>query len=264
MRLDLREEPSGSTGRLGSLRPDGQSTPGARARVSGTSNTLADPYRNDGVRRTASNNRPNQRSQSRVSGYSVELLLAMLDLVPVGIIVVDEEHRVELANRCSESVLQRGEVLLVHGDGRIRAADPVVRPTFAAFLRVLFQPNRDSPAEGISKFLFARRGLPPMSVTATRCPSFTVLGAVAGRRALLCLRNLVADGGPPVDNLRALYGLTPAEAQLACALAMGKTIAECSADRGVSVNTTKTHLNALLGKTGLHRQVDLVRLLAAM
>ena len=87
---------------------------------------------------------------------------------------------------------------------------------------------------------------------------------MAGHRILLSLRNLAADRGPPIDNLRSLYRLTPAEAKLACALATGKTIAQCSVDRGVSVNTTKTQLNALLGKTGLHRQVDLVRLLVAM
>ena len=264
MRIDLREEASGGTGSFGCLHPAGRSVPGMGMCVPDVSNTLADPYRNDGVRRAAPNYRLDHRNESFVLGYSVELLRAVLDFVPVGIIVVDEQYRVELANRSSESVLQRREVLLVNGDGCIRAADSFVRPTFAEFLRALFQPNRDSLTEETSKFLFARRGLPLMSVTATRCPGFTVPGAVAGRRALLCLRDLSADGEPIEDNLRALYGLTPAEAQLACTLAMGKTIAEISSIRGVSVNTTKTQLNSLLGKTGLHRQVDLVRLLASL
>ncbi len=232
--------------------------------VPDVSNTRSDPHRSDGVRRAALNYRTDHWNERFVLGGSVELLRAVLDFVPIGIIVVDEQHRVEFANRNSESVLQRREVLLVDRDGCIRPADSVGRPTFSEFLRALFQPNRDSLTEETSKFLFARHGLPLMSVTATRCPVIKVPGAVACRRALLCLRDLSADGGPLENNLRALYGLTPAEAQLARTLTMGKSIAEISSIRGVSVNTTKTQLNSLLGKTGLHRQVDLVRLLTAM
>lgn len=264
MRIDLREEASGSTGNIGRLRPAERSVPGMGMCVPDVSNTRSDPHRSDGVRRAALNYRTDHWNERFVLGGSVELLRAVLDFVPIGIIVVDEQHRVEFANRNSESVLQRREVLLVDRDGCIRPADSVGRPTFSEFLRALFQPNRDSLTEETSKFLFARHGLPLMSVTATRCPVITVPGAVACRRALLCLRDLSADGGPLENNLRALYGLTPAEAQLARTLTMGKSIAEISSIRGVSINTTKTQLNSLLGKTGLHRQVDLVRLLTAM
>ena len=255
--MELREESSGSAGAPVSLRSVGYGTLTAGARSGGMSSPHAETSR-DGL---AS---PNGRASYQADNPSTDLLRTIIDLVPIGIIVVDDTQRVALTNPCSESILRRGEVLAIQADGRIRAADPAARSAFAEFLRAMLNPTRDYHSSEPSNFLFPCRKLPPASVTALRCSSRATDATVACHRVLLCLRNLAADGGPPIDNLRSLYGLTPAEAKLARALAVGKTIAECSADRGVSVNTTKTQLNALLGKTGLHRQVDLVRLLVAI
>ena len=257
VRIELREEPSGSAGRLVSLRPDGYGILTAEARAKGMPSPCAETSRDP---RAASIGRPGSQAENSPA----DLLRAIIDLAPIGIIVVDDAQRVVLTNRCSESILRRGEVLAVQADGRICAADPSARCAFAEFLRAMLEPTRGSRHDEPSNFLFARGKLPLVSVTAIRCSSCATEAAMAGHRILLSLRNLAADGGPPIDNISSLYGLTPAEAKLARALAVGKTIAQCSVDRGVSVNTTKTQLNALLGKTGLHRQVDLVRLLVAM
>jgi len=59
-----------------------------------------------------------------------------------------------------------------------------------------------------------------------------------------------------------LYGLTPAEARLACALSHGHELSDLSAEWNVSRETLRTHLKRVLGKTGTARQSQLVRLLA--
>ena len=262
MRLYLREEPSGSTGRFGTLRADGCGPPTTRARPQNVSIAPAKPR--VGGSRDASNGQPDDRVQNPATGYSVDLLFAVIDLVPTGIIIVDEQNRVELTNRAAELVLQRAAVLQIDRDKRVEAAASSERHAFSAFLRCAHRPDPHAYCEGPSKFLFARCGLPVLSVTAHPFTVATTSNPNAGKRALLSLHILAVYRKLPVDNLRALYGLTPAEAQLASALAVGKTLAECSADRRVSINTTKTQLNALLAKTGLHRQVDLVRLLTAI
>ncbi|WYX35916.1 hypothetical protein WJ966_02415 [Achromobacter xylosoxidans] len=59
--------------------------------------------------------------------------------------------------------------------------------------------------------------------------------------------------------LRALFGLTEAEARLASALVAGKTVEAYARDRGVTVGTARYQLNQVLGKVGARRQADLVR-----
>jgi DNA-binding CsgD family transcriptional regulator len=61
-----------------------------------------------------------------------------------------------------------------------------------------------------------------------------------------------------------LFGLTPAEAQLAVALLAGKRLAHIAAERGVQLPTVRNQLRAVLAKTGTGRQAELVRLLATL
>lgn len=69
--------------------------------------------------------------------------------------------------------------------------------------------------------------------------------------------------GPPFDaeKLRMLFGLTPAEARLAMALAAGRSLAEIGAELRVSENTLRTQIASVLRKTDTASQRELVRIL---
>ncbi len=58
-----------------------------------------------------------------------------------------------------------------------------------------------------------------------------------------------------------IHGLTATEAQVASALAEGRTLAEYAVAHGCTEQTARTHLKRILDKTGTNRQPDLVRLL---
>ncbi|MFN0305011.1 MAG: helix-turn-helix transcriptional regulator [Burkholderiales bacterium] len=64
--------------------------------------------------------------------------------------------------------------------------------------------------------------------------------------------------------LQTLFGLTPAEARLACALAEGKNLNEFAESAQLSSHTVRTELQTVLGKTGTHRQAALVRVLLSL
>jgi DNA-binding CsgD family transcriptional regulator len=100
------------------------------------------------------------------------------------------------------------------------------------------------------------------------------LERVSGRRPLLLLvspfgagRALVRATDPEeampcsATILRALYGLTSAEVEVANGLVRGATIEEIADARGTSVATARTQLKMLLAKTDTRRQAELVRLL---
>jgi DNA-binding CsgD family transcriptional regulator len=62
--------------------------------------------------------------------------------------------------------------------------------------------------------------------------------------------------------LQGLFDLTPAEARVAKDIGEGRSIAEIAAKNGLAVETVRSYLKAVLAKTGLHRQPELVSLLA--
>src|SRR5450830_392650 len=63
------------------------------------------------------------------------------------------------------------------------------------------------------------------------------------------------------ETLRRLFDLTPGESQVGLALANGASLAEIASTCGVSLNTVKTHLRHIFGKTGTCRQGELIALL---
>jgi DNA-binding CsgD family transcriptional regulator len=64
----------------------------------------------------------------------------------------------------------------------------------------------------------------------------------------------------PLDGaaIGELFGLTPAEARLAAALAGGDTLGQAAARHGVSIGTVRTQLKSIFGKMGINRQQDLI------
>lgn len=64
-----------------------------------------------------------------------------------------------------------------------------------------------------------------------------------------------------VERLRALYGLTPAEARAAMLVARGRGLQETAAELGIGAGTVHTHMKRVFEKTGVRRQSSLARLL---
>jgi DNA-binding NarL/FixJ family response regulator len=69
--------------------------------------------------------------------------------------------------------------------------------------------------------------------------------------ALILLRDLkAASRAPAPDLLRRLFGLTPAEAEVACALYGGASKSAVAAKRGLRESTIRSQADAILLKTG--------------
>jgi DNA-binding CsgD family transcriptional regulator len=66
------------------------------------------------------------------------------------------------------------------------------------------------------------------------------------------------------EALVQLFGLTPREAAIGCALVEGKTARAIWTEHGVSAATVRTQLASLYAKTGTRGQTDFVRLALAM
>jgi DNA-binding CsgD family transcriptional regulator len=82
--------------------------------------------------------------------------------------------------------------------------------------------------------------------------------------AVFVLTPVAAPDALPVELVRSLFDLTPAEARVARKLVTGKSVDEIAADSGVSPNTIRAQVRGVLEKTGCARQTDVVALLGGV
>lgn len=83
--------------------------------------------------------------------------------------------------------------------------------------------------------------------------------------ALIMVNQVVSSWSESVgEMLSGSFGLSPAEVQIAEGLVVGADITEIAKQRSSSVNTVRTQVKALLSKTGVGSQTDLVRLLVSL
>ncbi len=66
------------------------------------------------------------------------------------------------------------------------------------------------------------------------------------------------------DAMRSLFGLTAAEARVACLVAAGSGVRTAAADLNVAPPTVRTQLLRAYAKTGTCRQAELARLVAQL
>jgi DNA-binding NarL/FixJ family response regulator len=83
----------------------------------------------------------------------------------------------------------------------------------------------------------------------------------------LCLLR-VADPARPLSItpqiLIGLYALTPTQAEIAIALAEGKTLDTIVAERNIILGTLRRHLHQIFGRTGVGSQGTLIRLILSL
>lgn len=83
----------------------------------------------------------------------------------------------------------------------------------------------------------------------------------SGTLALLVVTAVTHGAVANADIIQGLFDLTPAEARVARSIAQGNTPETTAIGQGVSVETVRKQLAAVLSKTGLRRQASLVGLL---
>lgn len=173
--------------------------------------------------------------------------------------------------------------LLLDGDGRVIAVTPAAERVFGPDLGVrsgeLWSANGDDmrtlgaiarSARGGTSPLIPRRVVlrgqgrrRPVLVNISAVLGST-LDALPGGRLLLVLSDMAADDVAIDLEIESLFGLTPAEAQIAAAIFGGAEAADIARSRGVAETTVRKQIASVFRKLDVNRQVDLVRLLASL
>lgn len=178
---------------------------------------------------------------------NVKASTAVLDLLPTGVVILDEQGACVTMNRAAREALDP--------DG-----------TALRFIK------RNLPKAGAAE----QNGDDPDS-----SPQVLTLPSHApGQRSVAVLWDIPDDRpdqqrklafimdpdhkhstGIDVAALERIYGLTATEARVAALVAESNSVAEIAEQMGTTAHTVRTHLRHIFEKTGTERQVDLVHLL---
>lgn len=185
----------------------------------------------------------------------------VLDSMHTPLLVLDEQSRVLLANAEAEALL-RSQPLLAIYQGQL-CPRGLRTGQFAYLLQSAC--GRHGPAVAGGATLSNAQGQPALQLLVLPLPAhMQALNHWARPLALVVPHHPDQAHNIPPRLLQQLYGLTPAEARLALALYQGDTPAQAAQHLGISVGTVRIQLKAIFTKMAIHRQVDLVRMLAKL
>jgi DNA-binding CsgD family transcriptional regulator len=181
-----------------------------------------------------------------------------LDLAAAGVLVVSGDARVLLVNAAARRILAARDGLSATPDG-LRAANAVQTKTLRALVAAAARGAQGSRLHAGGLLRLPRPSMrQPLSVlVAPTRPtlSYPVLPASA---VTILVRD--PEESPDAHSLLArLYGLTNRETALAGALLQGLSLPASCETLAITRETAKTHLRAILRKSGTRRQSDFVR-----
>jgi len=182
----------------------------------------------------------------------------LLDRSPRGLLIVNAAGRVRYANRPAEQVLRRCDALAVGADV-LRAATPAASDRLHALIA-----EAAAGQGGGAVALPQRGGRGFVHALVVPCAAHRTWPTTSESCALVLLRPTQTRFRLLPEHARAIFGLSPSEARVASLLHQGLELAAIAGALKISRNTARVHLNAILAKTGTHRQAILMQRLSAI
>lgn len=188
-----------------------------------------------------------------------------LNRVADAVAMLDRDGRVVFANSRATATFHSGDGISLAPDERLLLSTSEASAGLAQALRrcagsLLWTPDHDA-GPPMSVAVRWRDGQP---LVLTLQPLPKELAGAFGAVALL----FISDPGSQKTNhcnlLRAVYGLTIAEAQLAQAVCDGVILKQYAESRQISYETARTYLRRIFDKMGVRRQSELVSVVRAL
>lgn len=178
---------------------------------------------------------------------------AAVDMLELGILVVERDGQITFANRTAQTLLGNPEGENASTGGRL--PDSIARLPVSVRAAIGRAGSAVEPswvrtrarAVPLTIFIVPVRGDGHDAVSAR----IVWVGASPG------------SSGPGVGAAAKLYGLTGTETRLLDALLKGKRVSQYAHQAGITLNTAKGYLKQLFRKTRTSRQSDLIRVLLA-
>jgi DNA-binding CsgD family transcriptional regulator/PAS domain-containing protein len=203
------------------------------------------------------------RIRRRVRGLERgrEIFTEVLDRLPTGILVLDETGKMMACNRAAELSTEGSSHLRIE-EGRLTADDRVENERLQELIKNAVAPD-------IGSDLDARNAMRiTVDSDGSQLPIFirpllraSIDSRLPDASAVIFFAAPIWKQASALASIRALYGFTHAEAEIAQLLCQGLSLEEVAERRGVKLSTARSQLKSAFAKTGAKRQGDLVRII---
>lgn len=190
------------------------------------------------------------RSEQRAS-----LLEAMFDQVSLATLLISGSGRPIFVNEAGREMLKSRRFILPSADGTVACADPAQTKLLRAAIQTATTAAGNSGEE-----VSIRIGQPEADWRlAVIVPASTTVGDKQIRCAMVLIHK-PQHSHAPSHMLKAL-GLLPSEQRFLESFLKTSSLAEAAMRSGLSEETARTYLKRVRGKLGVHRQLELARLI---
>ena len=174
------------------------------------------------------------------------------------VVLLDRNAKILRMNPAAERLLGSDFKIV---SKRFYSVDPKATAALNLALHTVIGSNEATSV--IPPILLPRANRRPLLVYAMRPPTICER-ARAPCQAVLVLIDPDTHYLPPKSALKSYFGLSIAEARLAQRLTSGEALKDAANHLGISKHTARVQLKAVFAKMNVHRQAELVALLAQL
>jgi DNA-binding CsgD family transcriptional regulator len=194
------------------------------------------------------------RTSMAIGNQRAALLTDTFEKLGMSAFVCDQAGNVLRLTPSAEKLCAAGTGLELRR-GRLGASRPAEQAALDAAIRAIADRKAGTAPQTV---IVHRDGeLAPLTIDVMPLPRQR-LELRFDARAMLVVRSEAGDEGRRAAVLRDNFGFTPAEVEIALALARGVKADAIATARRVSVGTVRVQIKSLLAKAGVNRQVELV------
>ena len=189
--------------------------------------------------------------------------LDALDLLPTGVILIDQRGRISAVNRSAKQILDQNDGLTTDREGLVASTPTQNRDLRASVAAASRAAQGTGLTAGGSLSIMRPSGKRPFTLITMPASVHAFPSDGRGPVVIVFVSDPEARQQTVPELLANIYDLSAAESGLAQQLMQGVTLVRAAGLLGISHNTARSHLQRIYGKTDTCHQGDLVRLLLA-
>lgn len=190
---------------------------------------------------------------------------ASLDAFSIGVIICNPSGKVRIANRIAEQVLMRGDAIALDGSDAICVMDPTIEQNLRRLISDAARHNGLEPIGAGGALRIARRDRAPLKLLVAPLPQAQHAGINGSGGAMILIDDPERSSAPAIEALKALFGLTSAEARLARRLAHGDSTApQIAAEFSLSPQTIRTQMKSIHRKMDVSHQAEISAIISRL
>lgn len=193
---------------------------------------------------------------SRLEYQKINAAIEALQISGLPCAILRGDGRIIGANRLLEDMAP--QILTANGGVRFHHA------TANTFLSGVLEQHRLHGSVASRSFPLPQRDDQPPAVVHVVAVEGNARDIFTNAAIFLIVTPIDRHRVPSAETIQGLFDLTPAEAKVARVLATGHDVASVASQLSVSTETIRSHVKAILSKSGMGRQVDFVAAVASI